>query len=198
MTTLETIADRYHVRLEPPYPISLKMGRAELPRLCRDLSFRSGAEVGVWKGEYSKLFCQAGLRWTCVDPWAPYAEYRDNKNQQALIDLAYAEAMAKLRPYQPRVLRMISVEAAALVPDGSLDVVYLDGNHESAFILQDVLLWTPKVRAGGIICGHDYRVNSKKPYIQVKPAIDQYTAEQGIAPWFITAADRTPSFLWVI
>jgi hypothetical protein len=199
-TTLQAIADRYHVRLDPPCPVALPAGRADLPALCRDLAMTRGAEIGVWKGEYSLAFCRAipALTWTCVDPWAPYAAYRDNKNQQALIDQAHAEATEKLSPYRVTFLRMASVAAAPLVPDRSLDVVYLDGNHEAAYIREDLDLWIPKVRPGGLIAGHDYRVNSGKPFIQVKAAVDQYVLDHGIAHWFIFAGDRTPSFLWVV
>ena len=197
--TLQAIAARYRVTLTPPYPIALQASRKDLPSLCLALGHTTGAEVGVWKGEYSRAFCEAipGLQWTCVDPWAPYAEYRDNKNQQDLIDHAFGKATAALRPYAVRFLRMYSEDAAPLVPDQSLDVVYLDGNHEAAFVRQDLALWTPKVRSGGLVAGHDYRVNKHKPHIQVKDAVDRYTAEHGIAPWFIFAGDRTPSFLWV-
>lgn len=198
--TLAAIQARYGVTDGQPSPIRLDMRRNDLPALCRSLGMTTGAEVGVWKGQYSLVFCEVvpGLQWTCVDPWAPYAAYRDNKNEQALIDAAYAQAVKTLKPYDVRFLRMSSADAAPLVPDGSLDVVYLDGNHEAAYITQDLDLWIPKVRPGGIIAGHDYRERPDKPFIQVKAAVDAYTLERGIGPWFITAQDRTPSFLWVV
>lgn len=197
--TIQRILNRYRVTADPPYPVKLKASRNDLPHLCQALGFTTGAEVGVWKGEYSRKFCEAmpGVRWTCVDPWAPYAAYRDNKNQQTLIDKAYHQAQSNLTGYGVSVLRMSSEAAAPLVPDQSLDVVYLDGNHEDAYIRQDLDLWLPKVRPGGIIAGHDYRVHPSKPFIQVKDAVDMYTAGRGIAPWFIFAGDLTPSFFWV-
>ncbi len=198
--TLMHILKRYTVSAVPPYPVKLKASRKDLPHLCRDLGFHQGAEVGVWKGEYSRAFCEAmpKVAWTCVDPWKPYAAYRDNKNQQDLIDQAYAKAIQTLRPYRVQFLRMTSAEAAPLVPDVSLDVVYLDGNHEDAYIREDLDLWIPKVRPGGLIAGHDYRIHPDKPFIQVKDAVDMYTAERGVSPWFIFAGDKTPSFLWVV
>jgi hypothetical protein len=51
---------------------------------------------------------------------------------------------------------MMSHEAAPLFPDGSLDFVYLDGNHQYEGITQDLALWWPKVRAPGILAGHDW------------------------------------------
>lgn len=199
--TERAIADRYGVALDGPCPIPLKASRADLPFLCRGLGLTDGAEVGVWKGSFSEAFCKAipGLRWRAVDPWAPYADYRESKNDAGKIAAAEAEAKQRLKPYGGcQLLKMTSAQAAALVPDRSLDVVYIDGNHEAAFVLDDLYTWTRKVRPGGLLAGHDYRVLPHKPFIQVKAAVDHFVADLGIAPWFIFAGERTPSFLWVV
>ena len=195
--TLQAIAARYQVSLDAPSPIKLNAKRTDLPRLCLSLGFTKGAEVGVWKGEYSRLFCEVGFEWTCVDPWIAYPEYADNKNNASQIANAFALASDTLKPYRPTFLRMPSVDGARLVPDGSLDIVYLDGNHTAPFVRADVEAWAPKVRPSGLDAGHDYRMNPNKPFIQVKQAIDRYTADHQIAPWFIFAGDSSPSFLWV-
>lgn len=199
--TLQAIQNRYGVSLDGPFPIRLKAGRSDLPKLCRDLGVRRGAEVGVWKGAYSEEFCRAipGLAWMCVDPWEPYADYREKKNDATLIASAYEEARNRLAPYRCSFMRASSLEAAAQIEDGSLDVVFIDGNHEAEFVRQDIEAWTPKLRSGGIVSGHDYRVPPEsKPFIQVKAAVDQYVSDHAIAPWFIFAGDSTPSFLWVV
>lgn len=199
--TLQAIADRYHVRLDQPSPIRLNAGRADLPRLCHSLGFTTGAEIGVWKGAYSEQFCKAmpGVAWHAIDTWAPYAAYRETKNDAALIHHAYAEARLRLAPFHCAMMRMSSLEAAEQIPDGSLDVIYIDGNHEASFVLEDLEAWTPKLRSSGILAGHDYRVPPKsKAFIQVKAAVDQYVAKHTIAPWFLFAGDKTPSFFWVI
>lgn len=199
--TLQAIQKRYGVSLTGPYPIRLKAGRSDLPKLCRDLGVKRGAEIGVWKGAYSEEFCRAlpGAEWLAIDPWAPYADYREKKNDAELIGQAYAEARGRLMPYGATLVKASSVDAAADVPDGSLDVVFIDGNHEAPFVRQDLETWTPKLRSQGLLCGHDYRVPPEsKPFIQVKAAVDQYVSDHSIAPWFIFAGDRTPSFMWVV
>lgn len=198
---LEAIADRYDVALDGPSPIALPAGRADLPHLCRALGFYRGAEVGVWKGAFSEAFCRAipGVEWYAVDPWAPYAQYRERKNDAELIVTAYARAQKVLGPYGCEFMRMPSTQAARLLPDHFFDVVYLDGNHEAAFVRADLEAWTPKIRPGGLLCGHDYRVPpAEKAFIQVKPAVDAWVAEHRIAPWFVFSADRWPSFAWVL
>jgi len=46
--------------------------------------------------------------------------------------------------------------ASLEVPDNSLDLVYIDAKHEELDVIIDVVCWYPKVKIGGIICGHDY------------------------------------------
>jgi hypothetical protein len=38
----------------------------------------------------------------------------------------------------------------------SLDLVYIDGDHRFECVMIDILLWLPKIKIGGYICGHDY------------------------------------------
>jgi hypothetical protein len=40
--------------------------------------------------------------------------------------------------------------------DGSLDFVYLDGDHRFPYIAEDIFFWWNKVKKGGILSGHDY------------------------------------------
>jgi len=49
-----------------------------------------------------------------------------------------------------------SVLAARLVADGSCHAVFLDADHSKRGVLADIEAWKPKVRAGGVICGHDW------------------------------------------
>lgn len=51
-------------------------------------------------------------------------------------------------------IRKSSAEAAQEFAHASVGLVYIDGNHEQAG--EDIDLWLPKVRAGGVIAGHDY------------------------------------------
>jgi predicted O-methyltransferase YrrM len=51
---------------------------------------------------------------------------------------------------------MLSAEAATMFENGSLDFVYLDADHSFESAWQDLSVWYPKVRIGGILAGHDF------------------------------------------
>lgn len=53
------------------------------------------------------------------------------------------------------VFIMASTEAVKFVDDESMDIVFIDASHDYQSVLQDIASWYPKVRKGGIICGHD-------------------------------------------
>ena len=55
-----------------------------------------------------------------------------------------------------RVLRVPSVQAARLFDDGSVDQVWIDGDHNYDAVRADIAAWTPKVKPGGVIGGHDH------------------------------------------
>jgi len=192
---------------QAPLPIYLTAtSRNHFPEIFRDLGFTKGAEIGVWKGAYSASFCQANpaLHMLCVDPWLSYPAWRDTKNdlppekQDRFMAEAYQQAVARLTSLNCSIVRKFSVEAAKDVEDGSLDFVFVDGNHVYDAVIEDLDAWVPKVRLGGVVAGHDFRDFPNKPTIHVKRAVTDYTAARGIDPWFIASADRTPSFLWVI
>ena len=184
-------------------PIPMAMSRRELAAFFAERDFTVGAEVGVWKGLNAETLCASNpalTRLYCVDPWAPQSDYREKKNDAAMMQQSFTEATERLAPYTACVfLRMPSVKAAALVADGSLDFVYIDGNHRYEAVTADIEAWAPKVRPGGVVAGHDFLTKTKR-HIDVERAVRDYTSAHAIAPWFVLAPakeDAHPSWLWV-
>ena len=50
----------------------------------------------------------------------------------------------------------LTENTAALYEDGTFDAVYHDANHSYNAVKRDIELWLPKIKSGGVICGHDY------------------------------------------
>lgn len=182
------------------------LGRNDIAAMAFELGWTKGAEIGVWKGGFSEHLCRQhpGLHLLCVDPWQSYPDWQDAKHKpdpvdaQRVMNEAYAKACARLARLNCTIVREHSVVAAASVLDQSLDVVYIDGNHGYQAVLDDLAAWTPKVRRGGAVCGHDFKVSPEKPFIQVVDAVNAFTRERGIDPWFVLGADSSPSFIWEV
>lgn len=62
----------------------------------------------------------------------------------------------RLRKFERFVMiRGASNHAAKLIANGSLDICFIDADHRFSGLYQDILAWTPKLKSGGILCGHD-------------------------------------------
>jgi glycosyltransferase involved in cell wall biosynthesis len=192
------ILKKYKPEIPRRMPINLPIGRDDLPGLFAELGYKVGAEIGIERGLYSEKLCQAGLRLYAIDAWTAYSGYREHVSQSKL-DRFYNETRDRLAGYDHQLIRCFSMDALKLIPDGSLDFVYIDGNHEFRHATDDTDGWGKKVRVGGIIAGHDFRRNKRKAYrCHVKDVVHAWTYSHEISPWFITGGDRrSKSWFWV-
>lgn len=67
-----------------------------------------------------------------------------------------------------QLIRATSMDAAVLFEDASLDCIFIDGDHRFSAVLQDLELWWPKLKPGGLIAGDDYWMPS------VATAVNQF------------------------
>ena len=82
--------------------------------------------------------------------------WEDDMTSESHMEI-WNEARQNLMPYQDRVRWLIgwSFDMARHILDGSLDFVYIDGDHSYEGCLEDIRLFYPKVRMGGLVAGHD-------------------------------------------
>jgi len=142
-----------------------------------------------------------GLKLYLVEPYKDY-ESGNRRYGAANHDKFKRMTLKRLRGKDIVLLEMFSEDAARKVPDDSLDFVYIDGMHLYDFVMQDIILWSRKVREGGIISGHDYDRNSS--VVQVMHAINDYVRVHNIDPLYLTdtraykvKGDKTTSWFWV-
>ena len=118
-----------------------------------------GVEIGVFKGYFSKVILSKwGGTLYMVDVWRGLGdEYEDMSNHNNHSD-AYLNTMKNVEGYEDRsvMIRANSKIASEIFEDESLDFVYIDANHAYDFVVEDIKLWFPKLKKGGVFSGHDY------------------------------------------
>lgn len=164
--------------------------RDDLLTVFAQAGFTEGAEIGVAEGRFSRQMLSKipDLHLRCVDPWRAYGRV-----SQRICDERYQHAVGRLTPLGAEIMRLPSAEAAPLVPDGSLDFVFIDADHRFDAVMLDIILWSPKVKVGGIVSGHDYYHFYQSGVVE---AVDAYVRAHGVHPWYVTREKET-SWLWV-
>ena len=166
-------------------------GRIDLLKTMALLDFKIGAEIGVNRGRHSKAMCKniPGLKLFAVDPWIAYPV----RNNQARQDRCFNEAKTVLAPHDVKIIKQSSMEAVQKFKDKSLDFVYIDGDHSFDAAMLDLIMWSAKVKIGGIVAGHDYAPHFAD---RVVTAVDAYVKAHNINPWYLIN-EKWPTFFWV-
>jgi hypothetical protein len=199
--TLQYIIEKFNLtdvqNRELPIPIS-QIGRYGLASIFNQLGFKEGVEIGVEVGGYARWMFERirGLHLSCVDPWMTYDGYRERLPQEQQ-EALYKMAQENLSKYNATLIRDFSVNALKLFKDKSLDFVFIDGNHDYAHVSADIAGWEKKVRSGGILAGHDYTITKYYDKCEVIPAVNDYTKQQGISPWFVLGDRKFTTYMWV-
>jgi hypothetical protein len=204
METLKRFAKKYNINLDQESPIMIPIGRfKDIPKLFRDLKFNKGYEIGVYRARYSDslLKYNPDLHLTGVDAWEIYGGYKDYEKTD-IVD-AHRESEETYAKYGDRatLIQGWSRDVAATVPDESLDFVFIDANHAFEYVVEDIALWSKKVKKGGIIYGHDYDDYSNHhrrwSEMNVMNAVNGWMASYKIKPWFVITNNANKCWLYV-
>lgn len=146
-------------------------------RVSRARDVRRMAEVGVWRGEFAKRVlrdCANIASYYMIDPWRPLERWNKPLNVSASVfadarrDAIDSTAFAASKVV---VLRGTTAEVASQIPDGSLDLSYIDGDHTLRGITIDLLTMLRKVRPGGLIGGDDYFADPWHHGVKYEPTL---------------------------
>lgn len=154
-------------------------------------------ELGVWCGRslsYLDFALRRAGKTHCrlvgVDAWPEGYGARggspiDEAIQRVGGGSLYVWAMSEMLKYIPEhlahldLVRCRTTLAARLFDNASLDLVFVDADHEYAGVLLDLTAWTPKVRRGGILAGHDYD-HAHPLHSEVVRAVDDFFGRDNI------------------
>lgn len=192
METLEAIFKYFKfVSRRDINPYCTKRGtRDTLGDIYNALSFKRGAEIGVRAGAYSKIICSKvkDVKYFCIDPWTKHNSITD---EQQTIYLSHAKET--LKDFNVTFMKMKSLDALQHFEDGSLDFVFIDGDHLFDFVMMDIIQWSRKVKRHGLVAVHDYCNCYRCGIIK---AVDAYVYCHRIDPWFVTG-ELMPTAFWV-
>ena len=142
-------------------------------------------DVGCYKGMSSSLLATAAKQYQgrvfSVDPWEDPQIYETFLSNMRI--LGFEEVVYPLRKR--------SVEAAQEVPNGVLDLVFIDADHHYERAKEDIVAWLPKLREGGILCGHDCEGHYASLPEDVKQQIDENLEEA-----FVPTSDQVIACAW--
>jgi len=163
--------------------------RNNLPAFFVQMGYKTGAEIGVYRGEFTEEFCKVGLTIFAVDPWMGYSGAGRSEKSQEMQEINLRHAAKRLSPYKNcRLVRKTSIQALNDFADNSLDFVYIDGDHRFKAVAEDISEWYKKVKPGGIISGHDYFCTNPKAnnvICQVAPIVDAFIKTMQIADFYV-------------
>ena len=120
------------------------------------------AEIGVYRGDFAARLlagCSGISAYYMVDPWRHLVGWNKPANKpDDVFERYFRETIDKTSAWADKriVLRGTTAEVIDRVPDGALDLAYVDGDHTLRGITVDLLRVFPKVRPGGWIGGDDF------------------------------------------
>ncbi|HEX7377224.1 MAG TPA: class I SAM-dependent methyltransferase [Pirellulales bacterium] len=170
--------------------------RGELGQLLNRMDLLGeGVEIGVASGEFSRsvLDIWEGRRLHLVDAWKHRPDYIDVANVSGEEhDERLRSVPQRLAAHRGRyaIHRALSRDAAERFARGSLDFAYIDADHSYEAVREDLRLWYPKVRSGGLLAGHDF-LDGDLPQgkFGVRRAILDFERELGVRAAVTTELD---------
>lgn len=165
----------------------------------------SVVEVGVFEGDYSRHLLSRTdpslLR--LIDPWIQHQDPDYERDTANAIDAVQASRFEKVKKRfvdeitsgKMEIIREISSNGLASIPEKSVDFVYIDAMHYESAVYDDLISAQRVVTEDGIIAGHDYANHplSRRKNFGVVPAVARFCAETEYRPFLITN-ERWPSY----
>lgn len=125
-------------------------------------------EIGSYVGTIANQFVGEDRKVFSIDPWQSENVYTKDDIQYTLIEDAIANRGGMDAIYETWMINagedlfvnMFPIKGFSkqIAPYFNLpiDLLYIDGCHKYESVIEDIKLWAPKVKSGGLIAGDDY------------------------------------------
>lgn len=120
-------------------------------------------EIGTWKGLSTTVLAHVAREYNgkvyCIDRYEAYDWDRPSPFKPDILATFY-QNMSELGLWSYICpMLMLSIDAAAIFETERANLVFIDASHNYDSVKMDIIVWLPKVKPGGIICGHDWDVH---------------------------------------
>jgi hypothetical protein len=160
------------------------------------MQLRRMAEIGVYRGEFAEAMlraCDSLTKYYMIDPWRHLSGWNKPSNHDDLLfEQFFEEVKAKTEFAAARtvLLRGTTTEVIDQVPDGDLDLAYIDGDHTLRGIAVDLIRCYPKVRTGGLLGGDDFTTDMWQHTTSFEPTL--------VFPFAIHFAEAVGATIYVL
>lgn len=154
----------------------------QIEQIFKTRKIQNVLEVGSWLGastrHFASLIPPEGKVYA-VDHWKGSAEHQPGeahwcKQVSYLYDQFLSNVILSNLTDRIVPIRMSSQEAANSLQDLSIDLVYIDGSHDTQSLLADLHAWYPHVKGHGVLCGATWG------YYEVQNAVTQFAREKNL------------------
>lgn len=120
------------------------------------------AEIGTFYGANLLSVAQTygahpDSKLIAIDPWIDYDDYPEYKGQQNGIFQTFLKNIERSEHFNKiEVRRGFSHAQLPRLAEASYDIIYVDGNHEPEYVLEDAVLAFRKLKVGGYMVFDDY------------------------------------------
>jgi len=114
-------------------------------------------EIGSWKGRSTVCLAagaREGIKIYAIDPHSGSSEHKQQMGIVNTLD-EFKNNIKKAGVDREVVPLVQTSEQAALVWQGPIELLFIDGAHEYELVKQDFELWSPFLNEGGTIAFHD-------------------------------------------
>ena len=146
-----------------------------------------GVEIGVAGGEHAlSLFKSLNIRKIyLIDPYEHYPEYFEGKLHYGVdqSELQPMEELAKelLSEYSDKIVWVKEKSSVGInLIEEKVDFVYIDGNHQYEYILEDIDSYYPIVKPLGVLGGHDYYNGFQREHDSVLNVVNSFVIEHNL------------------
>ena len=140
-----------------------------------------GVEIGVAGGEHALSLLQSLdiKKIYLIDPYEHYPEYYEGKLhygvEQSELELMEKLAKELLSEYSDKIVWIKEKSAVAInLIKEKVDFVYIDGNHQYEYILEDIDSYYPIIKQLGVLGGHDYYNGFQREHDSVVNVVNSF------------------------